>query len=337
MKTLGLHGACSVAGLADQLAVSGETIRRDIKLMANRGLVERVHGGVILPDLFHEPAFQKRLGRNAEAKKAIARTAASQVPSGDSLMMDTGSTTAYVARALTGHSDLMVVTNCSDIAHTLAGNSRNKIYLAGGEFRADDSAVFGASAIGFVKQFRVGTAILSIAAIDPSAGFMDFHLSEADFSRAVIQQAGRVIVVADHTKFAAQAPVKVCDFSAVDTLVTDRPPPPPVAERRGREVLILTAGLRGASKLIRDGVEVRSYGSFLDWVADDCFTESPCPFDAPEWTAAVMTTGVPCNSSGKLGWAGMLQNRQLDDISSGASAMKSRQRRMMSPAPSVRG
>ena len=61
---------------------------------------------------------------------------------------------------------------------------------------------------------------------------------------------------------------------------------PPVAEQHGREVLVLTAGVRGASKLIRDGVEVRSYDSFLDWVADDCFTESPCPFESPEWAAA---------------------------------------------------
>jgi DeoR family glycerol-3-phosphate regulon repressor len=231
MKALGLHGTCTVTGLADQLTVSGETIRRDIKIMANRGLVERVHGGVVLPDLFREPAFKRRLDRNPEAKRAIARTAASQLRNGESLMMDTGSTTAYVARALAGHSDLMVVTNCADIAGALAGSSRNKIYMAGGEFRADDAAVFGTSAIRFVEQFKVRTAILSIAAISADAGFMDFHLSEADFSRAAIRQAGRVMVVADHSKFTAQAPVKVCGFAEIDILVTDRPPPPPVAER----------------------------------------------------------------------------------------------------------
>lgn len=63
---------------------------------------------------------------------------------------------------------------------------------------------------------------------------------------------------------------------------------PPAAEHRGREVLILTAGVREASQLIRDGVEVRSYGSFLDWVADDCFTESPCPLEPSEWMAALV-------------------------------------------------
>ncbi len=220
-----------MAGLAEQLAVSGETIRRDIKTMANKGLVERVHGGVVLPDLFREPAFQKRLERNAEAKRAIARTAAAQVRNGDSLMLDTGSTTAYVARALTELSDLMVVTNCADIARTLAVNSRNKVYLAGGEIRADDTAVFGPSAIRFVEQFRVRYAILSIAAIDPDDGFMDFHLSEREFSRAVMARANQVMVVADHSKFALRAPVKVCDFAEVGALITNQPPPAPAAER----------------------------------------------------------------------------------------------------------
>lgn len=231
MKRLALHGSSTVTGLAGELAVSDETIRRDIKIMVDKGLVERVHGGVVLPDLFREPTFQKRFSQNAEAKKAIARAAAAQVRNGDSLMLDTGSTTAYVARALAAQSELMVVTNCAEIARTLANNARNKVYLAGGEFRADDAAIFGASAIEFVQRFRVRTAILSIAGITLEGGFMDFHLSEAEFSRAVMAQAARTMIVADHSKFAAQAPVKVCDFEEVDVLATDRPPPAAVADR----------------------------------------------------------------------------------------------------------
>jgi DeoR family glycerol-3-phosphate regulon repressor len=231
LRNLDLHGSCTVAGLAAQFEVADETIRRDIKVMANKGLVERVHGGAVLPDLFREPDFQKRLNRNAEAKKAIARAAATQIRDGDSLMLDTGSTTAYLARALTQRSDLMVVTNCAEIARTLAANGRNKVYLAGGEFRADDAASFGPAATRFVERFRVRHAVLSIGAIAAEDGFMDFHLNEAEFSRAVIARASRVMVVADHTKFAAQAPVQVCGFAEVGALITDRPPPPDAAQR----------------------------------------------------------------------------------------------------------
>ncbi len=223
MKALDFEGACSVAELARQLAVSDETIRRDVKAMANRGLVERVHGGVTLPQLLREPAFQNRMNRNAEAKTRIARQVAALVRSGDSLMLDTGSTTAYVARALADHKDLLVVTNCTEIAGLLA--RRNRVYLAGGELRADDGAVFGAAAIGFVEQFRVRYAVLSIGAIDAQDGLMDFHLQEAEFSRAVIARAGQTLVVADHSKFGIQAPVRVCGLADIDSLITDRPPP----------------------------------------------------------------------------------------------------------------
>jgi len=230
MKALGLSGSCAVSALAEELAVSDETIRRDIKTMASKGLVERVHGGAVLPDLFREADFQKRLNHNAAAKQAIARCVAAQVRNGESVMLDTGSTTAYVARALTDHSDLLVVTNCADIARTLASRNRNQVYLAGGEFRADDGAVLGAAAIRFINQFQVHTAILSMAATNPDVGLMDFHLREAEFSQAVIAQARRVIVAADASKFTIQAPVKVCEFAAIDTLVTNRMPPDPAAK-----------------------------------------------------------------------------------------------------------
>ncbi|MDH3473404.1 MAG: DeoR/GlpR family DNA-binding transcription regulator [Rhodospirillales bacterium] len=239
MKTLDLEGACSVTELARQLAVSDETIRRDVTAMASKGLLERVHGGVVLPQLLREPAFQKRLQHNAEAKARIARRVAAMVRNGDSLMLDTGSTTAYVARALADHSGLMVVTNCTEIAGRLAG--RNRVYLAGGELRADDGAVFGASAMRFVEQFRVRYAVLSIGAIDPRDGLMDFYLQEAEFSRAVMAQASQTLVVADHSKFGIQAPVRVCRFDQVDVLVTDDSPPDALRrclEEAGTELLI---------------------------------------------------------------------------------------------------
>lgn len=231
LNALALHGTCTVAGLAAQLAVSDETIRRDFRLMEEKGLLERVHGGAVLRHLFREPEFQRRLNRNAQAKRAIARAAAMQIRNGESLIMDTGSTTAYVAQALTGHSDLMVVTNSMDIARTLAVPQTNKVYLSGGEVRADDGAGFGVQALRFVAQFRVRTAILSIAAIHIEDGFMDFYLAEAEFSQAVLRQASHRIIVADHTKFDATAPVRVCELGDIDVLVTDRQPPAPFRKR----------------------------------------------------------------------------------------------------------
>ena len=221
------RGSCSVAALASAVGASAETIRRDVRAMEGQGLLERVHGGVTLPELTREPEFRMRLHRNAAAKQMIARLAAAEIESGDSLMTDTGSTTAYVARALADHSDLLLVTNGVEIARTVAtGNRSNHAYVAGGELRGDDAATFGAEAIGFVERFRVRHAVISIGAIHPEHGLMDYHLAEAEFCRAVMARAAHVIVVADHSKFQSQAPVKVCDLECVHTIVTDRPPPP---------------------------------------------------------------------------------------------------------------
>jgi DeoR family glycerol-3-phosphate regulon repressor len=238
LKAVTARESCSVVELARDLRVSGETIRRDIKLMARDGMVRRVHGGVRLPDAVRESDFHQRLIEHAEAKKAIARRAAKEVRNGDPIMLDTGSTTAYLAEALRDHRDLLVVTNSVDIARTLATRNGNRVYMAGGELRADDGAALGPAATAFVRQFRVRLAFLSIAAIDAEDGLMDYHLSEAEFSRVLMERAERTVVVADHSKFGRRALVRVAGFDAVDTLITDANPPAHFAE------LLRVAGLR---------------------------------------------------------------------------------------------
>lgn len=231
MQELAERGACSVADLSQRFGVSTETIRRDIKEMAVDGLLRRVHGGATLPSPLREASFDQRMREHAEAKQAIARLAAGQVRNGDTLMFDTGTTTAYVARALTDHRDLLVVTNSLEIARTLAGRNGNRVFMAGGEVSPDGGAALGPSASAFVGRFRVRTAFLSVGAVDPEGGLMVYDLAEADYSRAVLESAERTVVVADRSKLNRRALVKVCDLGDIDALITDLPPPPPMAER----------------------------------------------------------------------------------------------------------
>ncbi|MEX2648385.1 MAG: DeoR/GlpR family DNA-binding transcription regulator [Alphaproteobacteria bacterium] len=234
-------GTCSVSKLAADLDVSDETIRRDIKSLAEGGRVVKVHGGVSLPDLLRESALEQRLRENADAKKAIARLAAREVGNGSSVMLDTGSTTAFVAYALREQRDLTVVTNSIDIARALATRNGNRVYMAGGELRADDGAALGPSAAAFIEQFRVRTAILSIGAIDEHDGLMNYDLAEAAFSRVVAGRADRTIVVADHSKFGRRASVKVLPWDAINVLITDTPLREPFASQLAEanvEVLI---------------------------------------------------------------------------------------------------
>jgi len=225
MRELETSGSCSVADLTRSLGVSDETVRRDIKALAARGLVERVHGAVLLPERTGEAEFEKRMALNAAAKTAIAQRALEEIEDGDAVMIDNGATTAYVARALLARRDLFVVTNGTEIARTLVRGKGNRVHLAGGEIRASDNAAFGETTIQFIRNFRARHAILSIGAVHPEGGFMDFHLQEAELARAMIEQSTQSMVVADHTKFRNQAPVKVCGLDGIGTLVCDRPPP----------------------------------------------------------------------------------------------------------------
>ncbi len=241
LETVARLGSCSVNQLARQLSVSDETIRRDLKALAASGRVIKVHGGVALPDVLRESPFELRLRENIDAKKRIAQRIAREIADGDSVMLDTGSTTAYAAYALRQHRDLTVVTNSIDIARTLATRNGNRVFMAGGELRADDGAALGPSAAAFVEQFRVRAAILSIGAIDADEGPMNYDMAEADFSRVVIERADRTILAVDRSKFGRRATVKVMPWSAIDVLVTDAPPPEPFAAQlaaAGVDVLV---------------------------------------------------------------------------------------------------
>ena len=245
LDVLRAQGSSRIGDLASRLAVSEETIRRNVRLLASQGLVRKVHGGVHLPELLQEPSFQFRMNEQRSAKERIAERVASMIGDGDSIILDVGTTTAYVANALRNRRDLCVVTNSISVAHILAPRKGNRVFLAGGELRAHDGGAFGIEAHAFVRQFDVQFAVLSVSAIDDTNGFMVYDMQEADFSRVVIERAQKVIVAADSTKFErrGRAPVRLVEPSVVDCLVTDATPPASIATLlREAGVAVMLAG-----------------------------------------------------------------------------------------------
>jgi len=223
-KLVQKKGTCTISELARLLNVSGETVRRNLKGLTAEGLVVRVHGGVSLPLENQEPPIVNRMKRMVAEKKRIAEAVADRIEDGDSLIMDTGSTTAFCAQALLGHSNLTIVTNSSYIANLLASRNGNRVFMAGGELRAHDAAAFGPSVINFVKDFQTDKSVLSIGAIHPQNGCMNYELCEADFSRAVLDQSNLVILASDASKFNRNGIARVCDLDRVDLLVTNESP-----------------------------------------------------------------------------------------------------------------
>ena len=230
LRILQEEGTCSIADLARRMNVSLETIRRDVKPLTDAGEVLKVHGAVSLPYQFGEAPYERRMRENADAKRAIAMQASRHIQDGDSVMLDTGTTTSYLARELRKRRDLTVVTNSSDVARTLATVNGNTVYMAGGALRGDSGAAFGHAAMDFVSRFQVRHAIISIGALATETGAMDNNLEEAEFGRAVLARGANRMIVSDCSKFGRQGLVKVCDLSDMDVLVTDAAPSGPLAE-----------------------------------------------------------------------------------------------------------
>lgn len=244
LRLLKEEGTISIASLAERLGVSLETVRRDVKPLADDGSVLKMHGAVGLASMMGEAPFERRMRENAEAKRLIARMVAATIRDGEAVMLDTGTTTSFLARELLGHRRLTVVTNSSDIARTLATVNGNKVYMAGGELRSDSGAAFGISAIEFVSRFSVDHAVISIGAVDAAAGLTDYELEEAEFARMVLSRGQRSLVVTDHTKFGRQGLVRVCGFDGFSELATDQPPPADIAaalSQAGARLAIATA------------------------------------------------------------------------------------------------
>jgi DeoR family glycerol-3-phosphate regulon repressor len=198
-----------------------------------RGSAVRMHGAVGLAGQLGEAPFERRMRENAAAKQAIARDLARRIPDGAVLMLDTGTTTSFLARALVRHRRLTVVTNSTDAARILSGVADNRVQLAGGALRGDSGAVLGGSAVAFARRFRAGIAVISAGAVDPQ-GVQDFDADEADFARALLDGAARRVVAADRSKFLRPALVTVCPLDGVDELCTDAAPPAPLAAALAR-------------------------------------------------------------------------------------------------------
>ena len=225
LDTLRREKRARIVGLAEQLGVSDETVRRHLRDLVAQGLVRREHGFAVWTGPSEEPPFDQRMRLHAEAKRAIARLALELVEDGRTVMIDTGSTTAYVAEALAARRELTVITNGIEIARSLVGRNGHRVYLAGGELKAELAAAVGLEALSFIGQFRADVAILSIGAVDIDHGLMNFALDEARIARAMMERAAKTVLAADRSKFGRRAVVRVGGLEEIDVLLTDRAPP----------------------------------------------------------------------------------------------------------------
>jgi DeoR family glycerol-3-phosphate regulon repressor len=226
------HGKLGVAQLAARFAVSAETIRRDLTYLAADGKIRKVHGSAIPLRDFGEGAFAQRMQLNAEAKRKIASKASQLIAPGDTVFIDTGSTTLAMAELLATIDGLTLVTNSTEIARTVStANSSAQIFLLGGAYNADNRQTCGAIALHQLDGFHASIALLAVATVSAQAGAMDYSFDEASIASAMIARADRVVILADASKFDRVAPFVVASFEQIDTLVCDETPVNLLAQR----------------------------------------------------------------------------------------------------------
>ena len=218
----------SVEALADRFGVALQTVRRDVRLLAEAGLLSRFHGGVRLPSSTTENiAYRQRQALNDDAKRCIARAVAQAVPNGCSLLINIGTTTEAIARELLGHKGLRVITNNLNVAAILSDNPDCEVIVAGGVVRARDRGIVGEVTVDFIQQFKVDIGLIGISAIETDGTLRDFDYREVKVARAIIGHSRQVWLAADHSKFNRPAMVELGRLDQVDILFTDRPPPEP--------------------------------------------------------------------------------------------------------------
>lgn len=217
----------TVDELADRLETSRETVRRDLALLSEQGVLRKVHGGAVpVQTALESPLRERRAAARAE-KIAIGRTAATLFEPGDSILIDAGSTTAYFAEALGRAGSFTVITNSVLVANELwSAPHRGEVYLTGGRYFGEGHEVLGPIVVEQIQRLHADHAVLTIGAVDAGGKFMDFNTEEAFVARAMIASARRTTVLADSSKLNRRALFEVCEAAQVDRLVTDRLPEP---------------------------------------------------------------------------------------------------------------
>lgn len=245
---VGAAGQMTVQALADRLGVSVDTIRRDLDHLDREGLVMRTRGGAVDPARMPrlDPGVASRVQVQAAAKERIAAVAASLVTDGDVLIVNAGTTSLAVARALKDHRSLTIATNNLGLAAELSPSCVRDLYLFGGQVRLGAQGTIGpvsfpTAADGTEIDIRCDLALVTVGGVDVDGGFSTSNLAEATMMRQMLARAQRVAILADSSKFGRSLFARVTPLSGADVLVTDEAPPAGLgAELAAAGVQVLT-------------------------------------------------------------------------------------------------
>ncbi|MEU8122633.1 DeoR/GlpR family DNA-binding transcription regulator [Spirillospora sp. NPDC049024] len=216
------EGRVDVVRLAEDLSVTSETIRRDLRVLERAGAIRRVHGGAIpVERLGFEPALAARDAVMREEKERIAKAALAELPDEGSLIIDAGSTTERLAAVLPADRELTVVVNSPPLAARLADRPNLTVVMLGGRVRPRTLATVDDWNLRLLSELHVDVAFMGTNGLSLECGFTTPDPAEASVKRAMVAAARRAVALADHTKVGNDYLARFARLSEIDTLITD--------------------------------------------------------------------------------------------------------------------
>lgn len=217
-----LDGRVDVLRLAEELSVTGETIRRDLTVLERAGVIRRVHGGALpVERLGFEPALAARDAVMTVEKERIAKAALAELPRDGAIIIDAGSTTERLAGALPMDRELTVVVNSPPLAVLLTQRPNLTVIMLGGRVRRRTLATVDDWNLRLLSRIHVDVAFMGTNGISLQRGFTTPDPAEAAVKHAMIEAARRTVVLADHTKGGNDYFARFAELGDVDTLITD--------------------------------------------------------------------------------------------------------------------
>jgi DeoR family transcriptional regulator of aga operon len=222
-RAIEVSGRVSIADLRDQLGVSEVTIREDLKHLESRGVLTRVRGGAVLSrNGSMEMSLEETSTTNRAEKMAIGTHAASMIEDGQTIIMDVGSTTTEMAKALSPNlTRVVVITNGLNIALILEALPGVSVIVTGGTLRPLQHSLVAPMGTLLLDQLKADVAFLGCNGVDPARGFTNSNIAEAEIKQAMVRSAEKSVFLADHDKIGQVASAFVADIAGADLLITD--------------------------------------------------------------------------------------------------------------------
>ncbi len=211
-----------VAELSRMFKISEATIRHDLSDLEKQGLLERVHGGATSTyKAYYNMSFYERMKTNEDEKRSIAFKAAKMISEGDSIMINSGTTTLYVARELKSIKNLTVVTNSLAISQELGNYKDIHVILLGGYFNPQYQFTYGDDTINQLNKYKADKLILAVDGICSENGITTYHYLEAEINRQMIKRVDNTVVAADYTKVGRTGFTQIDSIDSADFLITN--------------------------------------------------------------------------------------------------------------------